>query len=104
MACSPGGRFLRFRAILTPFPFFPSDNVAVPTSLPFASFIATVTGAFAASRAAPEKKNIAGRASIRLVTLNSNLLQDLVGKHWNCMTHGLLSAMLQDTLLRDDMA
>src|SRR5215472_6136873 len=73
-ACSPGGRFLRLRSILTAFPPLASDSFAVPTSFPFASFMVTVTGGFAARRAVL-KKSIAAGASILL--FNLNLLRNL---------------------------
>src|ERR1700722_3229485 len=44
MACLPGGRSCRLRSRPTPAPFAPvplSDNVTVPTLLPWASFIST---------------------------------------------------------------
>src|SRR5215813_11637969 len=73
-ACSPGGRFLRLRSILTPFPPLASDSFAVPTSFPFASFKVTVTGGFAARRAVL-KKSIAAGANIFL--FNLSLLRNL---------------------------
>src|SRR5690348_11701593 len=73
-ACSPGGRFLRLRSILTAFPPLASDSFAVPTSFPFASFKVTVTGGFAARRAVL-KNSIAAGASILL--FNLSLLRNL---------------------------
>src|SRR5260370_42330124 len=51
-ACSPGGRFLRLRAIATPEPLLLSLMVAAPTLSPLASRNSTTTGFSAAHTAA----------------------------------------------------